>query len=186
VALKIESEPATHYRIIEMKPSMKLIFLFVLIMSMRFLSCHTQSHYSYDDNYDEEIPVSTPSTQSTTLSNLIEEADENKDEMSIEKDNDGIDRLDKMSNSFRKIVRKLKTKHKKIEMTFLIDASSSVGKDNFESEISFVKRLLSDFNVSFNYTRVALITFSSKSKIVSYLKIMTSNVHFHFLLRLFM
>jgi hypothetical protein len=135
-------------------------------MSMNFL-CHTQSDYSsYDDNYDEEILDSTPSSQSTTtFSSLLREADENFEENSSE---NSIDQLDKMSNTFRKIVKNLKTKHKKTEMIFLIDASSSIGKENFDNEISFVKRLLSDFNVSFNYTRVALITFSSKSKIVSF------------------
>lgn len=149
----------------EMKMSMKLIFLFLLITSTRFLSCHTQSDYLYDDNYDEEIPDSTPSIESITLTNLVKEADDGGLN-SIENETDGLDRLEKMSMSFRKIVKKLKTKHKKLEIIFLIDASSSVGKENFQNEISFVKRLLSDFNVSFNYTRVALITFSSKSKIV--------------------
>jgi CUB/sushi domain-containing protein len=83
-------------------------------------------------------------------------------------ENDVIkEQLDTMSNTFRNNVNKLKMKHKRIEMVFLVDSSSSVGKENFANEISFVKRLLSDFNVSFNYTRVALITFSSRSKIVS-------------------
>lgn len=67
--------------------------------------------------------------------------------------------------SFRKVITKMKFA-KKLEIIFLIDSSSSVGKDNFQDELSFVKRLLSDFNVSFNYTRIAIVTFSSAGKIL--------------------
>lgn len=51
---------------------------------------------------------------------------------------------------------------------FLIDSSSSVGKTNFLSEIKFVKKMLGDFTVSLNHTRVAIVTFSSQGKVVSY------------------
>lgn len=76
-------------------------------------------------------------------------------------------KVDRLSGSFKKSVEKIKIKHKRVDIVFLIDASSSVGKANFHSEIKFVKKLLSDFNVSYNYTRVAVITFSSQMKIVS-------------------
>lgn len=55
----------------------------------------------------------------------------------------------------------------KVELVFLIDASSSVGFDNFQSELKFVKKLLADFTVSFNQTRVAIVTFSSIGQVVS-------------------
>ncbi len=67
--------------------------------------------------------------------------------------------------NFRKVITKMKFA-KKLEIIFLIDSSSSVGKENFQDELSFVKRLLSDFNVSYNYTRIAIITFSSAGKIL--------------------
>lgn len=54
----------------------------------------------------------------------------------------------------------------KVELVFLIDASSSVGFDNFQSELKFVKKLLADFTVSFNQTRVAIVTFSSIGQVV--------------------
>lgn len=141
---------------------------------MRLIVCENSTDYSYDD-FDEEIPgakittESTESTKSTTPQPDIHiDASMGEEKGVNDEDEDQLVHLEKMSNTFKRIVNKYKLKHKKLEIIFLIDASSSVGKENFENEISFVKRLLSDFNVSYNYTRVALITFSSKSKIVSY------------------
>ncbi|XP_053687129.1 sushi, von Willebrand factor type A, EGF and pentraxin domain-containing protein 1-like [Sabethes cyaneus] len=74
-------------------------------------------------------------------------------------------KVDRLSGAFKKNVEKIKTKHKRVDIVFLIDASSSVGRANFLSEIKFAKKLLSDFNVSYNYTRVAVVTFSSQKKI---------------------
>lgn len=146
-----------------MTMTVKLILIFVLI-TIIFVS-RASTDYSYDDY--EEIPDSSSSsivTTSTPSENLSNDVDQKKSENDIETVKE---HLDEMSNTFRKIIGKIKMKHKKIEMVFLVDSSSSVGKENFANEISFVKRLLSDFNVSYNYTRVALITFSSRSKIVS-------------------
>lgn len=144
--------------------TVKLILMFVLITNV--LVCRASTDYPTYDDY-EEIPDTASSTtqkSSTAISLLFEDDESERKKM----ENDVIkEQLDVMSNTFRKIVNKLKMKHKRIEMVFLVDSSSSVGKENFVNEISFVKRLLSDFNVSFNYTRVALITFSSRSKIVS-------------------
>lgn len=145
--------------------TVKLILMFLLITNV--FVCRASNDYSYDD--DEEIPnkASTTTTEksSTSFSNLLPEDD---DDERKKMENDVIkEKLDTMSTTFRKVVNTIKMKHKRIEMVFLVDSSSSVGKENFLNEISFVKRLLSDFNVSFNYTRVALITFSSRSKIVS-------------------
>lgn len=145
--------------------TIKLILTFVLITNV--FVCRASTDYSYDDY--EEIPDTLKNLtekSSTTSRNLIFDDD---DEERKKMENDVIkERLDTMSTTFRKIINKIKMKHKRIEMVFLVDSSSSVGKENFVNEISFVKRLLSDFNVSFNYTRVALITFSSRSKIVSF------------------
>ncbi|CAH1159654.1 unnamed protein product [Phaedon cochleariae] len=54
----------------------------------------------------------------------------------------------------------------KLDIVFLIDASSSVGEHNFKSELKFVKKLLSDLTVDYNHTRVAVVTYSSPSNIV--------------------
>jgi len=150
-----------------MRMAMKLILISLLITNV--FVCHAANDY---DDY-EEIPE-----QSLQLSKAVSLTtprpakefflDDEEEEKRKKMENDVLKaQLDNMSQIFRKTVTKIKTKHKKIDMLFLVDASSSVGKENFANEISFVKRLLSDFNVSFNYTRVALITFSSRSKIVS-------------------
>ncbi|XP_063230514.1 sushi, von Willebrand factor type A, EGF and pentraxin domain-containing protein 1-like [Bacillus rossius redtenbacheri] len=52
-----------------------------------------------------------------------------------------------------------------VELVFLVDASSSVGEQNFASELRFVKKLLADFTVSVNDTRVAVITYASKDQV---------------------
>ena len=58
------------------------------------------------------------------------------------------------------------TSNKQVDIIFLVDSSTSVGKHNFIDEIKFVKQLLSDFTVDVNHTRVAVITFSSRERVV--------------------
>lgn len=76
-------------------------------------------------------------------------------------------KVEELSKVFKSTIFQIRQKYKKIDIVFLIDSSSSVGKQNFLSEMKFVVKFLSDFNVSFNYTRVAIVTFSSQGKIVS-------------------
>lgn len=76
-------------------------------------------------------------------------------------------KFQQFSEIFKNSITKLKKTHKKIDLVFLVDSSSSVGKMNFLSEIKFVKKVLADFTVSFNHTRVAVVTFSSVGKVVS-------------------
>lgn len=152
----------------------KLITLICLLIININVGHAAASDYTYDE-YEEISETPQPAILSTTTTTtekvaltVISIDDDKEDEERRKIENDVIKtQLDLMSNTFRKIINKIKIKHKKIDMVFLVDSSSSVGKENFGNEISFVKRLLSDFNVSFNYTRVALITFSSRSKIVS-------------------
>lgn len=142
--------------------STKLILICLLITNIYL--CHAAEYY---DDY-EEIPDEISSVKSEAFGKNLISFLPNDDEERKKMENDVIKvKLDEMSVTFKKIINKIKMKHKRIEMVFLVDSSSSVGKENFANEISFVKRLLSDFNVSFNYTRVALVTFSSRSKIVS-------------------
>ncbi|UYV77161.1 SVEP1 [Cordylochernes scorpioides] len=54
------------------------------------------------------------------------------------------------------------------ELVFLVDSSSSVGADNFADELRFVRKLLADFTVSRNATRVGVVTFSSKGRVVTH------------------
>jgi len=53
---------------------------------------------------------------------------------------------------------------------FLVDSSASVGADNFESELKFVRKLLADFTVSENATHVSVIAYSSPDSVVMFVK----------------
>ena len=53
-----------------------------------------------------------------------------------------------------------------VDLVFLVDSSASVGADNFYNEIKFIRKLLADFTVSHNTTRVVVITYSSVSQVM--------------------
>lgn len=74
--------------------------------------------------------------------------------------------IKELSGIMKDTIHRIRQQFKKIDIVFLIDSSSSVGKSNFISELRFVVKFLSDFNVSFNYTRVGIVTFSSEDQIV--------------------
>lgn len=63
---------------------------------------------------------------------------------------------------------------KSVDLLFLVDSSASVGAENFFNELKFVKKLLADFTVAFNNTRVAVVTFSSKTKVVRHIDHLTN------------
>lgn len=94
-------------------------------------------------------------------------------------------KVEELSKVLKSTIYQIRQKYKKIDVVFLIDSSSSVGKQNFLSEMKFVVKFLSDFNVSFNYTRVAIVTFSSQGKIVSKILVNSGTWHlpfaFHFI-----
>lgn len=56
--------------------------------------------------------------------------------------------------------------HQEVDLVFLVDSSASVGAENFYNEIKFIKKLLADFTVSFNTTRVVVVTYSSKDQVI--------------------
>ena len=62
-----------------------------------------------------------------------------------------------------------RTPNRKVELVFLVDASASVGAEEFLNELKFVKKLLADFTVDRHSTRVSVITFSSKSRIIRHI-----------------
>ena len=63
---------------------------------------------------------------------------------------------------------------------FLIDNSGSVGSEHFADELNFVRKLLADFTVDMHTTRVAVISFSSKNKIVRHIDhLLHSDEHHH-------
>ncbi|XP_066147032.1 sushi, von Willebrand factor type A, EGF and pentraxin domain-containing protein 1-like [Euwallacea fornicatus] len=71
-------------------------------------------------------------------------------------------KLDVLGEVFKKNVQFFKASDK-LDIVFLVDASSSVGDQNFKSELKFIKKLLSDITVDYNHTRVAVVSFSSPS-----------------------
>ena len=52
------------------------------------------------------------------------------------------------------------------DLVFLVDSSASVGAENFYNEIKFIRKLLADFTVSLNTTRVVIITYSSVNQVL--------------------
>ncbi|KAK9871010.1 hypothetical protein WA026_009970 [Henosepilachna vigintioctopunctata] len=75
-------------------------------------------------------------------------------------------KVDVLGEIFKKNVESLK-KTSELDIIFLIDGSSSVGEDNFWSELKFVKKLLSDVTIDLNHTRVGIITFSSFENVLT-------------------
>uniref|UniRef100_A0A8B9HTR2 Sushi, von Willebrand factor type A, EGF and pentraxin domain-containing protein 1 n=1 Tax=Astyanax mexicanus TaxID=7994 RepID=A0A8B9HTR2_ASTMX len=76
-------------------------------------------------------------------------------------------KVERLGQAFRRNVRLLRERGGRLDLIFLLDESSSVGASNFRSELHFVRKLLSDFPVAPEATRVALVTFSSKSHVVT-------------------
>lgn len=76
-------------------------------------------------------------------------------------------KVERLGQAFKQNVRELREKSSCMDLVFLVDESSSVGANNFLSELRFVRKMLSDFPVSPENTRVALVTFSSKTHVVT-------------------
>lgn len=83
-------------------------------------------------------------------------------------------KVDVLGDIFKRNIDVIKT-NSVMDLVFLIDASSSVGEDNFQSELKFVKKFLSDVTVDYNHSRVAIITFGSSNNVVSSFKYLESN-----------
>uniref|UniRef100_A0AAQ5XF31 Sushi, von Willebrand factor type A, EGF and pentraxin domain-containing protein 1 n=1 Tax=Amphiprion ocellaris TaxID=80972 RepID=A0AAQ5XF31_AMPOC len=76
-------------------------------------------------------------------------------------------KVERLGQAFKRNVRELREKSSCLDLVFLVDESSSVGASNFLSELRFVRKMLSDFPVAPEDTRVALVTFSSKTHVVT-------------------
>ncbi|KAK3545348.1 hypothetical protein QTP70_004069 [Hemibagrus guttatus] len=76
-------------------------------------------------------------------------------------------KIERLGQTFRRNVRLLRERAGRLELVFLVDESSSVGATNFRSELHFIRKMLSDFPVASEATRVALITFSSKNHVLT-------------------
>ncbi|XP_023804740.1 sushi, von Willebrand factor type A, EGF and pentraxin domain-containing protein 1 isoform X3 [Oryzias latipes] len=76
-------------------------------------------------------------------------------------------KVERLGLAFKRNVRELREKSLCLDLVFLVDESSSVGANNFQSELRFIRKMLSDFPVAPENTRVALVTFSSKTNVVT-------------------
>ncbi|KAE8279214.1 Sushi, von Willebrand factor type A, EGF and pentraxin domain-containing protein 1 [Larimichthys crocea] len=94
----------------------------------------------------------SPLTSSPSAGNLSESAES---------------KVERLGQAFKRNVRELREKSSCLDLVFLVDESSSVGANNFLSELRFVRKMLSDFPVAPEDTRVALVTFSSKTHVVT-------------------
>ncbi|XP_052871110.1 sushi, von Willebrand factor type A, EGF and pentraxin domain-containing protein 1-like, partial [Anopheles cruzii] len=79
-------------------------------------------------------------------------------------------RVHRVSQRFRETVAEMRrTSDDRLDIVFLVDASASVGRVNFGAELRFMRKLLADFDVSVNRTRVALVTFSSRRQVLRHI-----------------
>ncbi|XP_039996882.1 sushi, von Willebrand factor type A, EGF and pentraxin domain-containing protein 1 isoform X2 [Xiphias gladius] len=94
----------------------------------------------------------SPLTTSSSAGNLSESAES---------------KVERLGQAFKRNVRELREKSSCLDLVFLVDESSSVGANNFLSELRFIRKMLSDFPVAPKNTRVALVTFSSKTHVMT-------------------
>lgn len=116
-----------------------------------------------DANATEDIDSIDLLTSTTDIVNLLENVTKN---VTLDEVIAAETKVQELSAVLKSTIHNIRQQYKKLDIVFLIDSSSSVGKSNFRSELRFVIKFLSDFNVSFNYTRVSIVTFSSQEKIV--------------------
>lgn len=116
---------------------------------------NTPNNIDFDESITEAISIQQQNENAT-----------NKLKIAIDEINAVDARIHELSAVLKDTIHRIRQQYKKIDIIFLIDSSSSVGKSNFHSELRFVIKFLSDFNVSYNYTRVSILTFSSQEKIV--------------------
>ncbi|CAG0906992.1 unnamed protein product, partial [Darwinula stevensoni] len=115
------------------------VFLFLLL-------CRTEADFRDDEEDDDEVPIEDwDSTRPTPPS-----------------------KVDVLAHVLKDQVWALKRHPRPLDLVFLLDASSSVGEDNFRSELAFVAKLLADFPLSPGHGRVAVVAFSSADRIFAH------------------
>ncbi len=56
-----------------------------------------------------------------------------------------------------------------IDLVIIMDSSGSIGAPNYQKGLDFIKKLVNDFDIGENETRVSLINYSSTASIITYL-----------------
>lgn len=169
------------WRIYKAAADMNFIRMYLLLFGISIRLCLSSSdeYVELDDDLDWDGSVDTsddevyanvtdlPENEFTT--NATPQSIENTIKTAASIDDDATaaeSKVHELSAVLKATIHRIRQQYKKMDIVFLIDSSSSVGKSNFRSELKFVTKFLSDFNVSFNYTRVSIVTFSSQEKIV--------------------
>ncbi|XP_035004472.2 sushi, von Willebrand factor type A, EGF and pentraxin domain-containing protein 1 isoform X1 [Hippoglossus stenolepis] len=111
-----------------------------------------QSQPQMQSRRSRQMSALTSSSSSSSAGNLSESAES---------------KVERLGLAFKRNVRELREKSSCLDLVFLVDESSSVGANNFLSELRFIRKMLSDFPVAAENTRVALVTFSSKTHVVT-------------------
>nr|XP_022902897.1 sushi, von Willebrand factor type A, EGF and pentraxin domain-containing protein 1-like isoform X2 [Onthophagus taurus] len=89
-----------------------------------------------------------------------------KPKASVTDDNGAFkSKVEVLGRIFKEKITEIKSNNQ-LDFIFLIDASSSIGEINFKNELKFVRKLLSDVTIDYDHSRIALITYSSRNKIV--------------------
>lgn len=132
-----------------------LVLALTVLLSTGISPSHATDYKTsknYDDFFNKGVKLSSKSSREK-LPNQIEKS-----------------KVDVLGSVLKKQVESLrKTPNKELELVFLIDSSASVGAENFFNELKFVKKLLADFTVEYNATRVSVITFSSRNRVVKHI-----------------
>jgi len=71
--------------------------------------------------------------------------------------------VEALGEILRKRLHTLLGTNSSLDLIFLIDASSSVGPENFGSEVRFVRKVLGGLQVSAHHARVSVVTFASEA-----------------------
>ena len=88
----------------------------------------------------------------------------------------GKEKLEHLGDILKSQVEELRqTPNQVLELVFLVDSSTSVGAEDFQNELKFVKKLLADFTVDEHNTRVAVVTFSSESRVIRHINQLETN-----------
>ncbi len=83
-------------------------------------------------------------------------------------------KVDRLGAVLKRGVSRLRSQGR-VDLVFLVDSSASVGAQNFYNEIKFIRKLLADFAVSAEATRVVIVTFSSVDKVIRQVDHVTPN-----------
>lgn len=151
---------------------MMRVYLLLFGISIRFClssSAIVDDYIELDDDldWDEVYANATETPENEFTTNVGSLLNENTIKtISVDDALAAESKVFELSTVLKATIHRIRQQYKKMDIVFLIDSSSSVGKSNFRSELKFVTKFLSDFNVSFNYTRVSIVTFSSQEKIV--------------------